>query len=99
MEDFIQQRGIDLLGCGRKANVSDGSAQVSFSQTGTAVYIAGSTFNNQVTVGLFDGKGLATPLIKQPGDYAAPSFPRTASCLPCKLGPATFRFTIWRAEQ
>ncbi|MFZ3362886.1 MAG: protein kinase [Candidatus Acidiferrales bacterium] len=69
-----------------QANLTDGSAQVSFSETGTAVYIAGATFNNQVTVGLFDGKGVATPLIKEPGDYAGPVFSPDGKLLALQVG-------------
>lgn len=52
-----------------QADLASGSAQISFARTGTAVYIAGATFTNQLTVGLFDSKGNATPLVKEPASY------------------------------
>jgi serine/threonine-protein kinase len=57
-----------------EADLTNGSAQLSFSQTGTAVYLTGPGLSSQVTVALVDRKGKATPLIEQPGDYFAPSF-------------------------
>jgi eukaryotic-like serine/threonine-protein kinase len=57
-----------------QADLASGSAQISFARTGTAVYIAGATLSNQVTVGLFDSRGNETPLIKELGSYLGPRF-------------------------
>ncbi len=57
-----------------RSRLTNGSAQISFSKTGTAVYIAGATFGAKITVGLFDRKGASTPLIQHPGDYLALAF-------------------------
>ena len=55
-----------------QADLTSGSAQISFARTGTAVYIAGATLSSRVVLSLFDRKGAATPLIKEPGDYLSP---------------------------
>jgi eukaryotic-like serine/threonine-protein kinase len=57
-----------------ESDLTNGGAQLSFSQTGTAVYLTGQGLSSQVTVALVDRKGNATPLIEQPGGYFAPSF-------------------------
>ena len=69
-----------------QADLTDGAAQISFSRNGTAAYLAGG---NQVTVGLFDTKGLATPLVKQPGDYFSPSFSPDGKQLALQIGNGT----------
>ena len=66
-----------------QADLTDGAAQISFSQNGTAAYLAGGS---QVTVGLFDSKGLSTPLVKQPGDYFSPSFSPDGKQLALQIG-------------
>src|SRR5579862_3563202 len=66
-----------------QADLTDGAAQISFSRNGTAAYLTGG---NQVTVGLFDSKGLAVPLVKQPGDYFAPSFSPDGKQLALQIG-------------
>jgi serine/threonine protein kinase/Tol biopolymer transport system component len=57
-----------------EADLTNGSAQLSFSRTGTAIYLTGQGLSSKVTVALVDRKGNVTPLIKQPGDYFAPNF-------------------------
>lgn len=58
-----------------QTDLTNGSAQDSFSNAGTAVYLAGaSAVSSKFTVGLFDSKGVATPLIVRPGDYFGPAF-------------------------
>ena len=57
-----------------EADLTNGSAQLSFSRTGTAVYLTGQGLSSQVTVALVDRKGNSTTLIEQPGDYFAPKF-------------------------
>jgi Tol biopolymer transport system component len=57
-----------------QSDLTNGSAQLSFSQTGTAIYLTGQSVASQVTVVLVDRKGVAAPLVSQPGDYFAPRF-------------------------
>jgi Tol biopolymer transport system component len=57
-----------------ESDLTNGSAQLSFSRTGTAVYLTGQALASQVIVALVDRKGEPAPLVKQPGDYFAPSF-------------------------
>lgn len=57
-----------------QSDLTNGSAQLSFAENGTAVYLTGQALASQVTVALVDRKGEVTPLIKQPGDYFAPHF-------------------------
>jgi Tol biopolymer transport system component len=57
-----------------QSDLTSGSAQLSFSENGTAVYLTGQAVASQVTVVLVDRKGVAKPLVKQPGDYFAPRF-------------------------
>ncbi|HEV2350391.1 MAG TPA: hypothetical protein VG028_11155, partial [Terriglobia bacterium] len=57
-----------------QADLTTGSAQFSFSRTGTVIYLTGQGLGSQVTLALLDRKGVASPLIKQPGDYFAPRF-------------------------
>ncbi len=57
-----------------QSDLTNGSAQLSFSQNGTAVYLTGQGLASQVMVALVDRKGNATPLLKQPGDYFSPEF-------------------------
>lgn len=58
-----------------ETDATSGEAQVSFSDAGTAVYLAGATaVSNKVTVGLFDSQGTETPLVSTPGTYATPVF-------------------------
>jgi eukaryotic-like serine/threonine-protein kinase len=69
-----------------QADLTSGSAQISFARTGTAVYIAGATLSSQVTVGLFDSKGNSTPLIKEPGSYLGPRFSPDGKRLALQVG-------------
>ncbi len=57
-----------------QSDLTNGSAQLSFSEAGTAIYLTGQGLNSQDTVVLVDRKGVTTPLIKQPGNYLAPRF-------------------------
>src|SRR5579859_197240 len=57
-----------------QADLNNGSAQFSFSGNGTAAYLKGQGLSAQVTVALVDRKGVATPLIQQPGNYFAARF-------------------------
>ncbi len=57
-----------------QSDLTNGSAQLSFSRNGAAVYLTGQALASQVTVALVDRKGEATTLIKHPGDYFAPRF-------------------------
>lgn len=69
-----------------QADLTSGSAQISFARTGTAVYIAGATLSSEVTVGLFDNKGNATPLVKEPGSYLSPQFSPDGKRLALQVG-------------
>ncbi len=69
-----------------QADLTSGGAQLSFSQNGTAAYITGATLSSQVTVALFDRKGVATPLVKQPGDYSSPRFSPDGKRLALQVG-------------
>jgi eukaryotic-like serine/threonine-protein kinase len=69
-----------------QADLASGSAQISFARTGTAVYIAGATLTNQLTVGLFDRKGHATPLVKEPGSYLNERFSPDGKRLALEVG-------------
>jgi eukaryotic-like serine/threonine-protein kinase len=69
-----------------QTDLTSGGAQISFSRTGTAVYIAGATLSDQVTVGLFDSKGNATPLVKEPGNYIDPRFSPDGKRLALQVG-------------
>ncbi|HET9320463.1 MAG TPA: protein kinase, partial [Bryobacteraceae bacterium] len=70
-----------------RSDLTNGSAQISFSLSGTAVYLAGSTVASQVTVDLFDRKGVAVPLVKQAGDYYSPAFSPDGKRLALQVGP------------
>jgi serine/threonine protein kinase len=72
-----------------QADLTSGSAQISFARTGTAVYIAGATLSSQVTVGLFDSKGNATPLVKEPGSYLEPRFSPDGKRLALQVGSSS----------
>ncbi|HKI85615.1 MAG TPA: protein kinase, partial [Thermoanaerobaculia bacterium] len=68
------------------ANLSNGSAQLSASATGTAVYLSGKTQASHVTVALVDRKGVTTPLIKEAGEYYAPRFSPDGKLLALQVG-------------
>ncbi len=68
------------------ANLSNGSAQLSASATGTAVYLSGKALTSEVTVALVDRTGVVTPLIKDPGDYYAPRFSPDGKLLALQVG-------------
>jgi serine/threonine protein kinase len=57
-----------------EADVTNGSAQLSFSNGGTGIYILGQSTGPQVVVNLVDLAGKATPLVPQPGDYYSPLY-------------------------
>ena len=57
-----------------EADVTNGSAQLSFSDSGTGVYILGQAIGAQVAVNLVDMAGKAAPLVQQRGDYYSPLF-------------------------
>ena len=57
-----------------QADVTNGGAQLSFSNSGTAVYSLGGPTGAQVTVNLVDMTGKAAPLVQQPGNYYSPLF-------------------------
>lgn len=69
-----------------QSDIASGTAQVSFSQNGTAVYLTGQPLGTQFTVGLFDRRGVAAPLIQQPGDYSAPRFSPDGKRLVVQVG-------------
>jgi eukaryotic-like serine/threonine-protein kinase len=69
-----------------QADLTSGSAQISFARTGTAVYIAGATFTNQLTISLFDRKGNATPLVKEAASYLNPRFSPDGKRLALEVG-------------
>jgi Tol biopolymer transport system component len=69
-----------------QADLTTGSAQFSFSQTGTAIYMTGESVGSQVTVALFDRKGVASPLVQQPGDYFAPRISPDGKRLALQVG-------------
>jgi serine/threonine protein kinase/WD40 repeat protein len=69
-----------------QSDLTDGSAQLSFSENGTAVYLTGQAVASLVTVVLVDRKGVATPLVKQPGDYFAPRFSPNGKQLALQAG-------------
>jgi eukaryotic-like serine/threonine-protein kinase len=58
---------------GVDADLSSGAAQISISQSGTAVYLSGGTLNKNVNVALLDRKGNASALMDDHPDAAAPS--------------------------
>jgi len=68
------------------ADLTNGSAQFSSSETGTAVYMTGKTIASQVTVALLDRKGTASPLVEQPDDYYAPRFSPDGKQLSLQVG-------------
>jgi len=57
-----------------EADITNGSAQLSISNNGTAVYSLGQATGAQVRVNLVDMTGKAAPLLQQPGDYYSPLF-------------------------
>jgi len=56
------------------ADVTNGSAQLSFSSSGTGIYTLGQATGAQVVVNLVDMAGKATPLVTKAGDYYSPLF-------------------------
>jgi len=69
-----------------QADLTTGGAQLSFSQTGTATYLTGEAVSGQVTVVLMDRKGVASPLVQQPGEYFAPRFSPDGKQLALQVG-------------
>ncbi len=69
-----------------QSDLSNGSAQLSFSENGTGVYLTGQALASQVRVALVDRKGDATPLVRQPGDYFAPRFSPDGKQLALQVG-------------
>jgi Tol biopolymer transport system component/predicted Ser/Thr protein kinase len=53
-------------------SAQDGSAQLSFSQTGTLVYQSGGNAGGLVTVQWLDGAGKTQTLLPKPGSYSRP---------------------------
>src|SRR5262249_3850509 len=60
-------------GVGRSANGANGTAQFSFSNTGSLIYVPGpASASASVPLVLYDRKGAAEPLKLPPGPYANP---------------------------
>jgi serine/threonine protein kinase/Tol biopolymer transport system component len=59
---------------GVDSDLSNGSAQISFSDNGTAVYVSGGGMNRNMNVALLDRKGNASVLINDQQDAATPRF-------------------------
>jgi serine/threonine protein kinase/Tol biopolymer transport system component len=59
---------------GVDSDLSNGSAQLSFSDNGTAVYVSGGGMNRNMNVALLDRKGNASVLINDQQDAATPRF-------------------------
>ena len=58
---------------GVSSNPSTGGAQISFSDSGTFVYIARSAVSQDVSIYWMDAAGKFTPLRETPGDYDSPA--------------------------
>jgi serine/threonine-protein kinase len=56
------------------SDLSNGSAQLSFSDSGTVVYLSGGGVNHNLNVALLDRKGNATVLMNDQQDGATPRF-------------------------
>ena len=69
-----------------QSDLTNGSAQLSFSDAGTAVYLTGRALASQVTVEMVNRQGQATPLVQQPGDYFAPHFSPDGSQVALQAG-------------
>jgi len=59
---------------GAATNSAFGAAQLSFSDTGDLVYVAGSGGGQNVSIYWMDRAGKFTPLRETPGDYVNPAF-------------------------
>jgi serine/threonine-protein kinase len=59
---------------GVDSDLSNGSAQLSFSENGTAVYLSGGGVNHNLNVALLDRKGNASVLMNDQQDAASPRF-------------------------
>jgi eukaryotic-like serine/threonine-protein kinase len=59
---------------GVNSDITNGSAQLSFSDNGTAVYLSGAGVNHNLNVTLLDRKGNATVLMSDRPDAASPRF-------------------------
>jgi eukaryotic-like serine/threonine-protein kinase len=59
---------------GVDSDLSNGSAQLSFSDNGTTVYLSGGGVNRNLNVALLDRKGNASVLINDQQDAASPRF-------------------------
>jgi len=69
-----------------QADLTNGGAQLSFSQTGIATYMTGEAVSGQVTVVLMDRKGVASPLVQRPGEYFTPRFSPDGKQLAMRVG-------------
>ena len=59
---------------GVDSDITNGSAQVSFADNGTAIYLSGGGVNHNLNVVLLDRKGEATVLMSDRQDAASPRF-------------------------
>jgi hypothetical protein len=82
---------------GVESDISNGSAQFSVADNGTAVYLSGGGVNHNLNVTLLNRKGNATVLMNDEQDAALPDFRRRGRNWRFRKGPAAFWFTILRA--
>jgi serine/threonine-protein kinase len=59
---------------GVASDISNGSAQISFSEAGMVTYLSGGGVNHNLNVSLLDRKGVATVLMNDQQDAASPRF-------------------------
>ena len=59
---------------GVDSDITNGSAQLSFADNGTAVYLSGAGVSHDLNVVLLDRKGEATMLMSDRQDAASPRF-------------------------
>jgi Tol biopolymer transport system component len=76
---------------------TNGSAQISFSETGAAVYMAREALSSQVTVALVDRKGVATQLVQQAGEYYAPRYSPDGKRLALQASDNVWIYDVARA--
>jgi serine/threonine protein kinase len=82
---------------GVNSDITNGSAQLSFSDNGTAVYLSGAGVNHNLNVTLLDRKGNAAVLISDRPDAASPRFSPDGSVSPFRAA-AAFGSMTWREE-